>query len=288
MSRRVALLGTGLMGAPMARRLLAAGHEVTVWNRTRTKSEALADAGAAVADTPDAATANAEAVVTMVSDAAAVEAVLLGVPGGTILEGRTVLQMSTIGPDESRDLGRRVADVGGEWLEAPVLGSIPQATDGTLLIMAGGEAALYERWLPVLEAMGRPRLVGPVGHAATLKLAMNQLIASITGAYASSLGLVRRAGVDVDAFADTVRASALYAPTFDKKLANMLAHDFEPANFPARHLLKDIRLFEVAAAGLGLDTTFVDGVRRVLEATLDQGLADADYSALAASIDPPG
>jgi 3-hydroxyisobutyrate dehydrogenase-like beta-hydroxyacid dehydrogenase len=288
MSRRVAFLGTGLMGAPMARRLLAAGHEVTVWNRTRPKSEALADAGAAVADTSDAATANAEVVVTMVSDAAAVEAVLLCAPGGTFLEGRTVLQMSTIGPDESRDLARRVANAGGEWLEAPVLGSVPQATDGTLLIMAGCEPSLYERWLPVLEAMGRPRLVGPVGHAATLKLAMNQLIASITGAYASSLGLVRRAGVDVDAFADTVRASALYAPTFDKKLANMLAHEFEPANFPARHLLKDVRLFEVAGAALGLDTTFVDGIRRVLEATLDRGLADADYSALAASIDPPG
>ena len=275
------------MGAPMARRLLAAGHDVTVWNRTRTKAVALAADGAVVSDTPGDAIAASEAVITMVSDAAAVEDVLLDPATRDTLDGRTVLQMSTIGPDESRALADRLRDAGAEWLEAPVLGSIPQATDGSLLIMAGGGQHLYDRWSSVLETMGSPRLIGPVGHAATLKLAMNQLIASITGAYASSLGLVRRAGVDVDAFADTVRASALHAPTFDKKLAAMLGRSFSPANFPARHLLKDVRLFEAEAERLGLDTTFVGGIRRVLESTLDRGLADADYSALSAAIDPP-
>lgn len=284
---RLAFLGTGLMGAPMARRLLAAGHELTVWNRTRSRAEPLAADGATVAASPAEAVAGAAAVVTMVADAAAVSEALFPAGTDSPLAGRAVLQMSTIGPDESRELARRVADAGGEWLEAPVLGSIPQASDGSLLIMAGGEPALYERWRPVLEAMGTPRLVGPVGHAATLKLAMNQLIASITAAYASSLGLVRRAGVDVDAFADTVRASALYAPTFDKKLANMLERRFEPANFPARHLLKDVRLFEHAAGRFGLDTAFVEGVRTLLEATVARGLADVDYSALAAAVDPP-
>ena len=275
------------MGAPMACRLLAAGHDVTVWNRTRTKAVALAADGAVVSDTPGDAIAASEAVITMVSDAAAVEDVLLDPATRDTLDGRTVLQMSTIGPDESRALADRLRDAGAEWLEAPVLGSIPQATDGSLLIMAGGGQHLYDRWSSVLETMGSPRLIGPVGHAATLKLAMNQLIASITGAYASSLGLVRRAGVDVDAFADTVRASALHAPTFDKKLAAMLGRSFSPANFPARHLLKDVRLFEAEAERLGLDTTFVGGIRRVLESTLDRGLADADYSALSAAIDPP-
>lgn len=284
---RLAFLGTGLMGVPMARRLLAAGHEVVVWNRTRTKAATLAGDGATLADSPDEAIGASGAVVTMVSDASAVEDVLLRPAAAEALSGRTVLQMSTIGPDESRDLGERVRTVGAEWLEAPVLGSIPQATDGSLLIMAGGEPTVYETWEPVLEAMGRPRLIGPVGHAATLKLAMNQLIAALTAAYASSLGLVRRAGVDVEAFADTVRASALHAPTFDKKLAGMLAHDFEPANFPARHLLKDVRLFEAEAERLGLDTRVVDALRRVLESTVEAGRADADYSALAAAIDPP-
>jgi 3-hydroxyisobutyrate dehydrogenase-like beta-hydroxyacid dehydrogenase len=284
---RLAFLGVGLMGAPMARRLLAAGHEVTVWNRTRSKAEALAGDGAAVAGSPDEAIDRVEAAVTMVSDAAALDEVLLRPACVDALGGRTILQMSTIGPTESRDLGDRVRAAGGEWLEAPVLGSIPQATGGSLLIMAGGEADLYERWRPVLEAMGTPRLIGPVGHATTLKLAMNQLIAALTAAYASSLGLVRRAGVDVDAFADTVRASALHAPTFDKKLDNMLAHEFEPANFPARHLLKDVRLFASEAQRLGVDTRVVEALRQVLENTVDGGRGNADYSALAAAIDPP-
>ncbi len=284
---RLAFLGIGLMGAPMARRLLAAGHDVVAWNRTRTKAEALVGDGARVADAPHEAIRAADAVVTMVSDAAAVADVLLRQASADALDGRAVLQMSTIGPAESRDLGERARAAGADWLEAPVLGSIPQATAGSLLIMAGGEPSLYDRWASVLESMGAPRLIGPVGHAAALKLAMNQLIAALTAAYASSLGLVRRAGVDVDAFADTVRASALYAPTFDKKLDGMLAHDFEPANFPARHLLKDVRLFEAEAERLGVDTRVVDAIRCVLESTVESGRADADYSALAAAIDPP-
>lgn len=284
---RLAFLGTGLMGAPMARRLLAAGHRVAVWNRSRAKAEPLAEDGATVADSPAEAIGAGEGVIIMVADAAAVSEVLLQPSAVEALRGRTVLQMSTIGPGESRELGDRVRAAGADWLEAPVLGSIPQATAGSLLIMAGGESALYERWQPVLQAMGAPRLIGPVGHAATLKLAMNQLIAALTAAYASSLGLVRRAGVDVEAFADTVRASALHAPTFDKKLAGMLAHDFEPANFPARHLLKDVRLFEAEAERLGVDTRVVDALRRVLESTVESGRADADYSAMAAAIDPP-
>jgi len=281
----VAFLGTGLMGRPMCARLLAAGYPVRAWNRTRERAEPLATAGARVVATPAEAVRGAEAVVLMLADAGAIRGTLLAPEALAALAGATVIQMGTIGPAESREIADAVRAGGGRYLEAPVLGSVPQATAGELIVMAGGEAELYDRWRPLLAHLGRPRLVGPVGHAAVLKLAMNQLIAGLTASYALGLALVRRAGVDVDAYVETVRASALHAPTFDRKLPNMLARRFTPANFPARHLLKDVRLALGVADELGVETAALDGIARILERTLEMGLGDADYSALAAAIE---
>jgi 3-hydroxyisobutyrate dehydrogenase-like beta-hydroxyacid dehydrogenase len=128
--------------------------------------------------------------------------------------------------------------------------------------------------------------VGEVGRAAALKLALNQLIATITTAYATSLGLIRRAGVDLDVYTHIVRESALYAPTFDKKLDRMVNREFVPANFPARHLLKDVRLYQEEAAVQGLFAPHLAGIASILERTIDGGFGGADYSALAVAVDP--
>jgi 3-hydroxyisobutyrate dehydrogenase len=284
---RLAVLGTGLMGRPIAGRLLAAGYPVTVWNRTADKAAPLAAEGAVVAPSAAAAIRAAEAVVLMLADAPAIRDTLLSGEAADSLAGRTVIQMGTIASSESLELGARLAKHGARYLEAPVLGSIAEASGGRLVVLVGASPEEFERWLPLLRALGPdPRLVGPSGHAAALKLALNQLIATITTAYALGLGMVRRSGVDLELWAEIVRGSALYAPTFDKKLSRMVERRFLPANFPARLLLKDLRLVADQAQSLGLFAPFLAGLIAIVERTVDIGLGEADYSSLAAAVEP--
>jgi len=193
--------------------------------------------------------------------------------------------MGTIGPEESRAFAMETTESGGVYLEAPVLGSIPEATAGTLIVMAGGDRMLFERWRPLLQQLGqRVSWIGPVGHAAVLKLAMNQLIATMASTYAMGLELVRSHGVDAEHYIGTVRASALYSKAFDKKLPRMLNRDFSNANFPARHMLKDVDLCLKAAEAQGLGAEVLAGLHKLFTRTLELGLADADYSAVDAAV----
>jgi 3-hydroxyisobutyrate dehydrogenase len=284
---RIALLGTGLMGAPMAQRLLETGHRVSVWNRGPEKAIVLAAAGAQVAADPAAAVADAEAVVLTLGDAVAIRAVLLAEPVRARLPGKTVIQMGTIGPRESQALAQAVDAAGGSYLECPVLGSIPEARAGTLILMMGGSEGQLERWGPLLQTFGpQIRRVGPVGTAAALKLALNQLIAALTTAYGLAIGFAEREGVPLETLAEVVRESALYAPTFDKKLQRMLERDYDRPNFPTRHLLKDVRLFLDEAQGLDLEVDALAGIERILTRAIDQGLGNADYSALFEAVCP--
>ncbi len=276
----ISLLGTGLLGAAIGERLLGSGYRLTVWNRHRERCGPLLALGASVAASPAEAVAAAALVITVLSDGPTTHSVLLE-QAGAELSGRLVLQVATIAPEESQALAAALADRGAELLEVPVLGSRPEALAGTLQLMVGGEAAALERARPVLGALGsEPRLLGPVGAALTTKLALNQLIASITHSFSLSLHLVQRAGVDVEAFMAILRASALYAPTFDKKLAKELADDYANPNFPTAHLRKDLLLFLQTARGQGLETMGLDGLAALLERATAAGLDDLDYSAL--------
>jgi 3-hydroxyisobutyrate dehydrogenase len=284
---RVAFIGTGLMGHPMAERVLAGGHELIAYNRTREKAEALARKGARIAGSAREAIEVGECTIFMVRDGSVVRELLSDEGFIPSLGGRTVIQMSTIGPAESIRLMEDVRGAAGDYLEAPVLGSVPQAEEGKLLVMVGGNAEQLGHWGDLLRCFGPdPRLVGPVGHAATLKLAMNQLIASLAASFSLSLGMVRRKGIEVDLFMDILRKSAFYAPTFDRKLPQMLSRDFSNANFPAALLLKDLDLARAEADGLGLDTAALDGVRDVVKETVEDGKGREDYAALYATIDP--
>lgn len=288
MTRRITVLGTGLMGAPIARTLARAGLVVTAYNRTTTRSEALRPDGVLPAGSADEAIEASPVLLTMLTDADAVRSLLLE-PATRRLGGRTVIQMSTIGPDESTALERQVHERGGRYLEAPVLGSIPEAEAGTLIVMAAGPKELFDDCHDVLDAVGEMVLhVGQVGAGSALKLAMNQLIGSLTAAFAVSLGLVRRSGVDIDVFMDVVRHSALYAKTFDKKLDRMLARDYSNPNFPTKHLLKDMLLVDQAARTAHVDPALVSGTIEALrKAVRTPDLADGDYSALYDVIDGP-
>lgn len=283
-----AVLGLGLMGSEIALRLKRQGVSVIGWNRGAERAEAARERGLVVTETAAETIAASEFVLVLLSDAQAIRQVLCDERAAAqALVGRILIQMGTIGPAESRSIGGQVEGLGARYLEAPVLGSLPEVREGRLIVMAGGEPALFERCLPLLRVLGRdPQLIGPVGSGAALKLAMNQLIAGLTATFALSLGLVRAEGIDVDQFMTLLRASALHARTFDKKLNKYLSHDYGVANFPLKHLLKDIRLFRETGEACGLDTGLLAALQTACERAVAQGYGDQDYSALYEAISP--
>lgn len=283
----IALLGTGLLGRAIAERLQSVGHTVTVYNRTATKALPLQASGITVVMRPEQAIAQADCVVLMLADAAAIRAVLLSPASLAVLRGKTVIQMGTIAQEESLALQAEIERVGGSYCEAPVLGSLAEAQAGTLFVMVGGTEGQFVQWGSLFRSLSRePRLVGPVGKAACLKLALNQLIAAEISAFALSLGLVQRAGVPLDTFMAILRESALFAPVFEKKLPRLLTRDYQHPNFSTRHLLKDVELFLKAASGYALTASSLEGIRSVLEQTIVQGLGDSDYSAIFEVVNP--
>jgi 3-hydroxyisobutyrate dehydrogenase len=284
---RVAFIGTGLMGKPMAERVLTAGYEMVVFNRTREKAEALESLGAEIAQSAKQAIDSAECIILMLTDAKAIQEVLFNKNKEPDLRDRTVIQMGTISPAESIGLREQVLQSGGDYLEAPVLGSIPEASAGKLLIMVGASKPQFDKWSTLLECFGsEPLLIGEVGKAAAVKLALNQLIASLTVGFASSLGLVQSLGIEAGLFMKILRRSALYAPIFDKKLKLMLDRDYGIGNFPSKHLFKDVALFSAAAQTVNLETIGIEAIHRLLEITLEKGYADGDYSALFEAVSP--
>jgi 3-hydroxyisobutyrate dehydrogenase len=287
---KIAFMGTGLMGSPMAERLLASGHRLVAYNRTKEKTARLASLGAEIAPGPAEAREGADLIILMLADAVAIEQTMFsGRPAPQPRPGPALIQMGTISPAQSLGFKDRWEEAGGEYLEAPVLGSIPQAREGNLVVMVGSARAQYERWLPVLERFSPdPLYVGPVGKASALKLALNQLIASLTASFSFSLGLVRRSGIDVEQFMKVLRTSAIFAPTFDQKLPRYLRRDFSAPHFPTRHLLKDVNLILEEGRRAGLTTAAIEGVREIVETAIARGLADADYSSIYEAVDPAG
>lgn len=218
---KVAVLGTGRLGTAIAERLQVCGNQVLAWNRTSEKTVSLPPLGVTVTANPVDAIQEAKVVLTVLADADATRRVLLSPVAGPVLAGRTVVQMGTISPEESRGLSTAIQNHGGRYLEAPVLGSLAEARSGTLLVMVGGTADSFERWSPLFHHLSRkPRLVGPVGHAAALKLALNQLIAAEIAAFSLSLGLVQRAGIPVDTFHDHAQGQRPLRPDVREKTAS--------------------------------------------------------------------
>lgn len=284
---KVGFLGTGLMGQPMAKRLLEAKIPVVAYNRTQSKLAPLQDAGAKIADSPQQAIRESECVILMLTNATAIDEILLSEASRQELKGRTVIQMGTISPRESKAISSQVVEAGGEYIEAPVLGSIPEAEAGKLIVMVGASDEQFQKWSDFLKHFSsEPLHIGSVGAAAGVKLALNQLIASLTSAFALSLGFVQRQGADVEMFMQILRQSALFAPTFDKKLQRMLDRNYENPNFPTKHLLKDTNLFLNEAKFNGLNVNSLEGIRQILEMAQDMGLAEDDYSALFSAINP--
>ena len=276
------------MGQPMALQLLKANYSVIAYNRTKSKLQPLIDAGGMIADSPIEVIQQADCTILMLTDAAAIRSSILSEEVASHLANRTIIQMGTIAATESQSIRDQVVTAGGEYFEAPVLGSIPQVKAGELIVMVGSTEAQFAKYSELLRQYSpEPMYIGEVGTAAAMKLALNQLIPSLISSFSLSLSLVQHLGVDIEKFMTVLRQSAIYAPTFDKKLPRMRDRNFINPNFPTKHLLKDTNLIIAQAAELGLNTSHLEGVKQIIETSLEMGLEDLDYSAIYSAINPP-
>ena len=274
----VAFCGLGAMGAPMAARLLDAGHELRVWNRTPGKAGSLVDAGATEAGSPAEAAAGAEVVVTMLADPAAVAGVVVA---ADLRPGTALIEMSTIGHDAVRSLAARLPD-GVDMLDAPVLGSVPQATEGTLKIFVGGDAELFERRRPVLEAMGTPRHLGPLGAGAAMKLVANSTLGALMTGLAEALALADGLGLDESDVLDILSESPIGVTAKGKR--PLIESGVYKPNFTLGLAAKDLRLVMEAAEAAGVELRLAAAARSWFERADEHGLGHLDYSAVIADV----
>ena len=280
---QLTVLGCGLMGAPMTRRLLAAGFSVTVWNRTRAKADALQSAGALVADSPAQAVAQADIVITMLEHGKVVEEVLFGLDGDSAVAGlkpdALVIDMSSILPEQARDHAQLLALSGATCLDAPVSGGTVGAEAGTLAIMAGGLAEDFERARPVFAALGRSVHVGPTGSGQLAKLA-NQMIVGITlGAVAEALLLAERGGADPARVLEALRGGFAESRILEVHGQRMVERDFAPRGRMSIQL-KDMRNALATADEIGFIAPVTALFEKLYAEGIEHGLGDLDHSGL--------
>jgi 3-hydroxyisobutyrate dehydrogenase-like beta-hydroxyacid dehydrogenase len=274
---RVALLGTGRMGAAMARALAAAGTDLVVWNRSPGPARALADElGAAVATSPADAARRAEICLTMLADEPAVAAVYGG-PDGLVAAGRpglVLVDLSTVPPSTILGLEPSVRASGAGLLDAPVSGSVSTATAGQLTLMVGGDPADLERAMPGLEPLARRVFhLGPLGSGAAMKLAVNTVVFGLNGALSEGLVLAERAGIDRNVAYDVLVESAVGAPYVAYKRSAFIAPESTPTAFALELVEKDLRLITAFADGLGVPLPQAEtNLETIRQAELSQGV----------------
>ena len=279
-SPSIAFLGTGLMGAPMCQNLLSAGLPLTVWNRSLAKAEPLAKRGAVVADSPQSAVADADVVITMLSDGPAVSAVMFEQGAAdAIREGATHIDMGSIGADEAIDHANRHAERGVRYLDAPVSGGTRGASAGELAIMAGGDAETFAAMQPVFAALGQATHVGPNGCGQLAKLA-NQIIVAITiGAVSEALILAGGGGADRAKVREALQGGFASSRILTEHGQRMVDRAFEPGG-PAKFQLKDLHNALSAADRLDLELPITKLLHGLFDAMVQSGKGDMDHSGL--------
>ena len=287
MTMKVTVLGTGIMGAGMARNLVRAGFEVTVWNRDTAKASPLAGDGATVAGSAETAVAGADVVLTMLFDAGAVTEVMTrALPAAGA--GAVWVQASTVGIEATEALAALAGEHGVGFVDAPVLGTRQPAEQGKLTVLAAGPSGLRERVTPVFDAVGaRTVWVGErPGDGHRLKLTANAWVLSITAATAQSIALAGRLGLEPLAFLDVIAGGPVDSAYAQLKGRNMIAGEFAPA-FAVDGAVKDAELILDTIRAAGLDDRLIDAVRGQFRATADAGHAGADMAAVIRAVESP-
>ncbi len=278
---RIAVLGTGLMGARMARNLLQAGHEVAAWNRSPAKARALAGDGAQASDSAAEAVMGADFVITMLSDGTATGA-MIGDNAVTdaLREGAVWLDMSSIKPEEARAQAAHLQGLGFAHLDAPVSGGTKGAEAGSLAIMVGGEAAVFERAAPVFAAMGRAVHVGPAGAGQLAKLANQAIVAVTIGVVAEAMLLLQKGGADPAAVRQALKGGFADSVILQQHGERMTEGNFQPGGL-SKFQLKDLENATGEAGKYGLRLPLTGQLRDRFETLcreMDGG--DLDHSAI--------
>ncbi len=282
----VAVLGTGIMGAGMARNLLSAGMDVRAWNRSREKADPLAEDGATVVDSPSEAVDGAAFVLTMLSDADAVADVVGdGVLSG-LGEGGVWIQTSTVGVEGNERLAEIAEKQGVPYLDAPVLGTRQPAEQGQLIVLASGPDEARGKCEPVFDAIGGKTLwLGEAGAGSRLKLVVNNWIVGLLGTLAETISLARATGVDPNSFLETIEGGPLGVPYAQMKGQMMIEEDF-PTSFSAKLARKDVGLVLQAASAEGLHLALAEAVAARFDGAINAGHGEEDMSAIFEAVKP--
>jgi len=274
---RIAFLGLGIMGRPMASNLVKAGHEVCVWNRTARQHVD----GAKTAVSPADAARDADVVWMCVADTPAVERVMFGADGveQALHEGMIVVDSSTISPSATVKFAERIAAKGVQWVDAPVTGSKIGADNGQLIFIVGGTPEAVEYLQPLFKAMGKSVIhVGDTSKGQAAKICMNLQIAMIYEGFAEGLTLARKLGVEPQKMVELVQASMIRSGVVDYKAPFVLRHDYSP-NFPLRLMHKDIHLLLDTAKEVRVKLPALETVDEIYELSSEEGWDDLDYAA---------
>ena len=272
----IAALGTGVMGAPMARNLARAGHEVRAWNRSPDKAVPLRDDGIDVRDDPTAAAAGADVVLTMLADA---DAVLDVARRTSLAEGQIWWQASTIGIEGIEQCASLAQETGAILVDAPVLGTRLPAEEGNLVVLASGPDAALDTLAPLFDAVGqRTMRLGPAGTATRLKLAVNLWVLAVTQGTAETIAFAQSLGVEPEWVLEALEGGALDLPYFRMKSKLMLEEDF-PASFALALAAKDARLVAQAAEGHGADLPIAAAIAQRFTQATEAGHGDEDMAA---------
>lgn len=282
---KVAMIGLGRMGAAMARRFHDAGHDLIVWNRDRTKAEGIAaDTGAAIAESPAAAAARAEFVVSSLADDAALRAVYLDVEGVArgIGDGTIAIDTSTVDPSTIIEIGEAIGSTNGRFIDCPVSGSVSTVESGALTIMAGGEPDLVGEVEPILSAIAQKVVrVGDLGAGAACKLAVNGLLHSLNVALSEALVLAEKAGVEREAAYEVFASGAAGAPYVHYKRDAFEHPESATVAFTLDLVGKDLDLITALGDRVGAPLEQAKVTREIVRRAVADGMGDADLSAVA-------
>lgn len=288
MATTVAMFGFGEVGMAMASRLLAKGYCVNVWNRSPEKLAALKKAGAIVQPAEVDNIKSAELIISSLPDSPSLQEVLFHNDWAHELHGRTVIHFGSLNTSRSQAIMDAFHAHQSDYIEVAALGNRDQVTRGEWQLYVGAEEQEYEKTKQLLSDLsGRVTYIGPVGDAAAIKLALQQLTASVFCAFSSSISLVKQSGVDVDVFMKFLRQSPVYAPMFDNALAPLMARDYSQSVTPSKHIEKDLKLFLEQADELGLTTHHVESIRELIGFCVARGLAEMDFTSVHDVINPP-
>jgi 3-hydroxyisobutyrate dehydrogenase-like beta-hydroxyacid dehydrogenase len=282
METTLGFIGLGLMGAPMAGKLLKAGYSVAVFNRTKERASQLIVEGAEWCESPGIVAGRSDIVFTMLSNSEALEetalienGILAGLRGGGIH-----IDSSTVSPETTSKLAKKYASKGAFFLHAPVLGSIPQATDGSLLLFVGGDERAFRKAEPALKCLGsKIWRFEKVEQATTTKLLCNFFIATMISGLCQALVMAKKSGIQPSVLLEIIGASALNAPMYQTKGASIIERNFKPRFF-LEHMLKDVNLLTDAAQNLGVAMPFGEIAQALFLEAMGLGLAREDYSAI--------